>query len=218
MKEWLRMKKLFKLKRFISSLLAVTIIISSFWDMTLQTHASESSSPTTNSSSQNLISSYLNMMKSSTISNIETVQAMQNGDLRVISLFLSNFLIPFASSLDGEKRDENIENMIPILQSIGFDKDAANQVITKSYDLSLNTATELYMKLPAGMDVDYGLRLNESTETFGINKSTLTNEKYVQYVGGTDFTDSGDIYTPATLFLFWAAESLTSRVEVTNYK
>ena len=207
------MKKLFKLKRFISSLLAVTIIISSFWGMTLQTHASESSAPTTNASSQNLISSYLNMMKSSTISNIETVQAMQNGDLRVISLFLSNFLIPFASSLDGEKRDENIENMIPILQSIGFDKDAANQVISKSYDLSLSTATELYMKLPAGMDVDYGLRLNESTETFGINKNTLTNEKYVQYVGDTDFTDSGDIYTPATLFLFWAAESLTSRVE-----
>lgn len=207
------MKKLFKLKRFISSLLAVTIIVSSFWGMTLQTHASESSAPTTNSSSQNLISSYLNMMKSSTISNIETVQAMQNGDLRVISLFLSNFLIPFASSLDGEKRDENIENMIPILQSIGFDKDAANQVISKSYDLSLSTATELYMKLPAGMDVDHGLRLNESTETFGINKSTLTNEKYVQYVGDTDFTDSGDIYTPATLFLFWTAESLTSRVE-----
>lgn len=207
------MKKLFKLKRFISSLLAVTIIISSFWGMPLQTHASETSAPTTNASSQNLISSYLNMMKSSTISNIETVQAMQNGDLRVVSLFLSNFLIPFASSLDGEKRSENIENMIPILQSIGFDKDAANQVITKSYDLSLSTATELYMKLPAGMDVNYGLRLNESTETFGINRSTLTNEKYVSYVGGTDFTDNGDIYTPATLFLFWVAESLTSRVK-----
>ena len=206
------MKKLVKFKRIISSLLAVLIIVSSFGGMTLQTHASEPSAPTANASSQNLISAYLNMMQSSTINNIDTVKAMQNSDLRVISLFLSNFLIPFASSLDGEKRSENIENMIPILQSVGFDKDAANQVITKSYDLSLSTATELYMKLPAGMDLEFGLRLNESTETFCINKSTLVNGKYVDYVGTSYQQENGDIYTPATLFLFWVAESLNSRV------
>lgn len=206
------MRKLFKHKRIISSLLALMIIVSTFGGASIKTQASEPSAPTANASSQTLISAYLNMMQSSTINNIDTVKAMQNGDLRVISLFLSNFLIPFASSVDGEKRSENIENMIPILQSIGFDKDAANQVITKSYDLSLSTASELYMKLPAGMDLEYGLRLNESTETFCINKSTLVNGKYVEYVGTSYTQSNGDIYTPATLFLFWVAESLTSRV------
>lgn len=208
------MKKLVKFKRIISSLLAVTIIISSLWGMTLQTYASESSAPTTNASSQNLISSYLNMMKSSTISNIETVKAMQNGDLRVVSLFLSNFLIPFASSLDGEKRSENIENMIPILQSIGFDKDAASQVITKSYDFSLSTATELYLKVPADyVEKTAVLRVNESMSTFAITEAATDNANYKQYVGETTVADNGDWYTPATLYLFWVAESLTSGVD-----
>lgn len=209
------MRKLFKHKRIISSLLALLIIISTFGSTSLQIKASESSAPTTNASSQNLISSYLSMMKSSTISNIETVKAMQNGDLRVISLFLSNFLIPFASSLDGEKRSENIENMIPILQSIGFDKDAANQVISKSYDFSLSTATELYLKIPA--DADYmgeALRVNESASTFIITtKAFLDSTNYKQYVGETVTTENGDMYTPATLYLFWVAESLTSGVD-----
>ena len=208
------MKKLFKLKRFISSLLAVTIVISSLWGMSLQTHASETSAPTTNASSQNLISSYLSMMKSSTISNIETVKAMQNGDLRVISLFLSNFLVPFASSLDGEKRSENIENMIPILQSIGFDKDAANQVITKSYDFSLSTATEMYLRVPADyVEKKSALRVNESSSTFAITKAATDSDNYKQYVGETTVADNGDWYTPATLYLFWVAESLTSGVD-----
>lgn len=202
------MKKLCKFKRLISSLLAVVIVMSSF---TTPVYASESSSPTVNASSQNLISSYLSMMKSSTISNIDTVKAMQNGDLRVVSLFLSNFLIPFASSLDGEKRSENIENMIPILQSIGFDKDAANQVVTKSYDLSLNTATELYLRIPADyIQKTEVLKVNDNGSTFAITSSATDSANYKQYVGETDIADNGDWYTPATLYLFWVAESRIS--------
>lgn len=209
------MNKFFKLKRFIAILILVTTVTTSFCTMGIKPVYADS---------KDLTSTYINLMKGNSLSQVDTIQSMNANDLRVLALFLSNFFIPYGTSLDGESESAMTETMIDYLQNLGFNKDAAEQLIENVMKNSLNTSRKLYIELPQdgvylfGLGQDYSdpgliidcygssiklryidtISANVNTTEFDINNSRfLADSKVV----------NGKYYIPASQWIFNCAMS-----------
>lgn len=92
-------------------------------------------------------------------------------ELRIIALYLSNFYIPFGTSLDGaESRDTSKENCKTALINLGFDKDLAEEIVEMVMAASLSSASQLYMDADAvsmycGYETDIRYYPDGSVET-----------------------------------------------------
>lgn len=99
-------------------------------------------------------------------------------ELRIIALYLSNFYIPFGTSLDGaESRDTSKENCKTALINLGFDKDLAEEIVEMVMAASLSSASQLYVN---------------SDELHNFNKEYLL-EMYEEYYA--DYEDIDDFDT-----------------------
>ena len=113
--------------------------------------------------SNSLTSIYINLMNKSNLSGIQDIQTMSSSDLRVLSLFLSNYYVPYKTSLnEPEAMQANKEFAKTSLEQLGFDKDAADQLIDNVFNYSLSTLSDLYIGNIG--DWQYGTNLkNENT-------------------------------------------------------
>ena len=128
--------KFSKLKRLIASLLLICMITPMF-------------QISTSAASNSLVPTYLNLMKGRGITDIDTIQSFTLDDLRVISLYLSNFYVPYFTTMDGDSntKQEHIDFMVKSLADIGVNKEAAEQLVQNAFDASLNSAEKLYVRI-----------------------------------------------------------------------
>lgn len=189
-------------KRIITLLLVLCTLISSFV-----------STDITYANSNNMRSAYLNLMSGKNSIDSKAVENLEYDDLRVIALFLSNFYIPFGTSLDSDSEETNKEVMIEILMGLGFDKTASENLIDMTYAASLNSAQPIYAcvsEAPANSNGDHRWGMGTNYNDPGIGVTTVRdNATYKKYVGEPVYVDESEggragagstIYTPATLW------------------
>ena len=122
--------------------------------------------------SNSLTSIYINLMNKSNLSGIQDIQTMSSSDLRVLSLFLSNYYVPYKTSLnEPEAMQANKEFAKTSLEQLGFDKDAADQLIDNVFNYSATTLSDLYIQL--NEEWFYGTNTEKDTGFFvGLTKKT----------------------------------------------
>lgn len=151
---------------------------------------------------------YINLMKGGKITDASSVSKIANyDDLRNMAVFLSNAFVPYYSSLDGDSEEANKEMMCSMLGKIGFDSKAAKELTDKTYKASLDSATQLWVKIDdlnkltdkTGDVGDHGIGWINMDDTdyvtIGINEETYTNAKYISLVNGDKDEKT---YTPLT--------------------
>lgn len=195
-------KKL-KLKRVVAMLLLVCTVMSTF--LTSFNNIGKVSADSTD-----LRRTYIQMMAGRNLSQIDGISSLTTDDLRAIALYISNFYIPFNTSLDKDSEDNNKEAMITALQNIGIKKDVAEPMISGIYSASLNSAQKVYVKVYDDSDSlksltsswNYHLGFGGDEKDPGVGTSlTFQNESYKSYVG--EMVTVGDsTYTPMTSFLW----------------
>ena len=138
-------------------------------------------------------------MSGKNLTELTDVNSLTVDDLRCIAIFLSNFYVPFSTSLDDTSEDSNTKAMQSSLMSIGFKQDAAEQLISGVYQASLSSASELYIKVDDIKDFNSGfIGFGDDEKDPGVDlNSTLYTEGYKKVVGETV-----DGYTPMTAFLW----------------
>ena len=206
-----KFKKFFNIKRVLSSLVALSMLLSVFNFASIEIHAD----------SDELIPIFLSLSQGTKMSSVENLQSLTNDDLRLISLFLSNFYLPWGTALDSEEAIENNQEMTEVLQNMGFDRDAAVSLTEMAYESSLNTATKLYINvddLPdlialgrEGKDNEFSNDAGNTNPTIkgkdndpALTKSVFDNTVYKEAVGDYLEGDDGNKYVPLTLFMFYA--------------
>lgn len=96
--------------------------------------------------SNDLRQAYIQLMSGASAVNVDAIDELSVNDLRVIALYLSNFYIPYSTSLDDTNQQEkNEQHMVNALKSIGFKDDTARSLIKTVYSASLSSAKELYI-------------------------------------------------------------------------
>lgn len=179
-------KKL-KLKRFIATLLLVCTVMSTFF-----TSISSVNNITVSANSNDLRSLYMQLMSGRDFTQLDEISSMTADDLRVLGLFLSNFYVPWETSLDGddEATEVNKTSMCNTLQSLGYSKDVAEQVIDVIFKCTLGSVQKLYVD----SDGEFGFA-HDSTGSPYVWSQVFNNSTYQNYVGTTD-----DSKTPLTVF------------------
>lgn len=136
-----------KIKGIFSICVAFVVFSSSFLGTTIETKAK----------SDSLVPAYISLMRGQSITDVEDIKTFTKDDLRVISLFLSNFYVPYYTTLDGnsDNKTKHTEYMTSMLSSLGLTKDSANQLVSTAFDTSLNSASKLYFKISELEDLDF---------------------------------------------------------------
>lgn len=149
-----------------------------------------------------------------------SVDSMSMDDLKMLALYLSNFYIPFGTSLDDAEDNYYHDNCVAELIRLGFSKDMATNLVDYIYDMNLSSASPLYFKpsdwtsirLPVfGGEVHWEgfndingyesrMGLGEDYRDPGIDTSSL-DEDYVKAVGET--TVDGTRYIGYTIFAYY---------------
>lgn len=188
-------KKL-KLKRFIATLLLVCTVMSTFF-----TSISSVNNITVSANSNDLRSLYMQLMSGRDFTQLDEISSLTADDLRVVALFLSNFYVPWTTQLDEneEAATSNKNTMISALQSLGFNKDVAEQLVDVTFKCSLESAQKIYTE-----SGDYGFEYNDAGPL--VTDDTLENDTYTSYVGVEE-----DGKTPLTIFEWWCG-SVASNV------
>lgn len=138
-------------------LLLIITVMSSFSGIVLAGDDTSTQKSVSRASSQELISTYMQLCERNSISSIDVINSLTPADLAVIGIWLSNFYAPYGTALDGDTMKSNLDSLVPMLQRIGFDRDSAKQIIEKEYAFALSTATQLYVHIPDDkMDTIYG--------------------------------------------------------------
>ena len=202
----MKVKSVFsKVKRGMSILLAVLILLTSF----------SFGSVKVNAESGELIPIFLKLKAGTRMSTMENLESLSNDDMRMISLFLSNFYLPWATTLDSEESITNNQEMAEVLQNLGFDRDAAVSLSEMAYESTLSTATKLYVALDAAPN-GYRLGSNgyDSSKSLdpGIDEDSFTgNDLYKSLVGNPVTGSNGKEYTPVTLYMFYCMIDMVAR-------
>lgn len=195
-------KKL-KLKRVVAMLLLVCTVMSTF--LTSFNHIG-----VVKADSNDLRKTYIQMMAGRNASQIEGISDLTIDDLRALALYLSNFYIPFNTSLDSDSEDKNKDAMISALTNLGIKKDVAEPMISGIYSASLSSAQKLYVKvytddglagLESSWNYDIGFGGDERDPGVGTNYTFQNTEYYEKYVGKIENVENVD-YTPVTAFLW----------------
>ena len=212
----MRFLKKLEFKRMLAMLLVVCTMIGIF---------PQFSGVSIYADSNKLREQLIQLMSGVSVTEVESIDQLTVEDLRCIALFLSNFYVPYNTSLDDtENKDQNIQYMVSALKNIGFKEDVAKSVIQAVYSASLSSAQKLYFceddlpeitykingggangKVPAlsfGCDDDH-------TDP-GVNLGVVDdNENYVKAVGKSIQAsgDDGEMHTyyPVTLWTYLCA-------------
>lgn len=100
--------------------------------------------------SNDLRTAYIQMAQGKKITDIENIDNLSANDLRFLAYFLSNYYVPWSTTLDNTQEDSAKkvkEAMSGILVSnMGFDKTMANAIVQKVFNLALSTARPLFFK------------------------------------------------------------------------
>ena len=191
-------KKL-KLKRVVAMLLLVCTVMSTFL-------TSFSNIGVVKADSNDLRKTYIQMMAGRNASQIEGISDLTTDDLRALALYLSNFYVPFSTTLDSDSEDDNKEVMIDALTLLGIKKEVAEPMISGIYSASLSSAQKLYVKesdLWAISGQDYigwgGTAMAE--QFFHYTTITFKTDKYKNLVGDS-VTVGSDTYVPLTAGLW----------------
>lgn len=146
------------------------------------------------------------MMAGRNASQIEGISDLTTDDLRALALYLSNFYVPFSTTLDSDSEDDNKEVMIDALTLLGIKKEVAEPMISGIYSASLSSAQKLYVKesdLWAISGQDYigwgGTAMAE--QFFHYTTITFKTDKYKNLVGDS-VTVGSDTYVPLTAGLW----------------
>lgn len=126
-------------KRFVSWILLFVTVISTINCSTLMVKAD----------STRLRETYLALMSGAGAADVDDIEELNVNDLRVIALYLSNFYVPFNTSLDDtENKDANMQLMINCLkgqEGLGMKQDVAEVLVESVYQASLGSAQQLYI-------------------------------------------------------------------------
>jgi len=179
-----------KLKRFILILLVVMIFTSTFTSLFGQKVYADSN---------HLRETYIELMSGAKAVNVTDIESLTVNDLRCIALFMSNFYIPYNTSLDNtEAEDTNKQYMINTLKNIGFDNESAETLINATYSASLSSAKKLYIKAD---DINYDLiGIGEKFDDPGVAPDN-SNGDYLNFVG-QPIVCGGSTYYPLTLWFY----------------
>lgn len=131
-------KKL-KLKRVVAMLLLVCTVMSTFL-------TSFNNIGVVKADSTDLRKTYIQMMAGRNASQIEGILDLTTDDLRCLAIYLSNFYVPFSTTLDDDSEEDNKETMVDALTLLGIKKDVAEPMISGIYSASLSSAQKLYVK------------------------------------------------------------------------
>lgn len=201
-------RKFSKLKKLMSILLLLCTVVSSFCNIGV-----------VQADSNDLRTTYIQMMSGRNVSNITGAEDLTTDDLRCIALYLSNFYVPFNTSLDPGSQEDMSDLMINSLVTIGMKEDVAKSLIDATYQASLSSASQLYVSI----DELRSTKASEEGTHYGIGSAdndpgieftnTLSNDDYIKLVGEsiviTDVSEvngesvtSEEQYTPVTAFLW----------------
>ena len=189
-------KKL-KLKRVVAMLLLVCTVMSTFL-------TSFNNIGVVKADSTNLRKTYIQMMAGRNISQIEDISNLTTDDLRCLALYLSNFYVPFSTTLDDDSEEDNKKSMVEALTLLGIKKDVAEPMISGIYSASLSSAQKLYIKESDiwnisgnknGKYVGWGYEKDDGR--LGYAESTGKSSTYTDLVGDIVEID-GERYTPVT--------------------
>lgn len=191
-------KKL-KLKRVVAMLLLVCTVMSTF--LTSFNHIG-----VVKADSNDLRKTYIQMMAGRNASQIEGISDLTTDDLRTLALYLSNFYVPFSTTLDSDSENDNKETMTEALTLLGIKKEVAEPMVSGIYSASLSSAQKLYVKesdLWAISGQDYigwgGTAMAE--QFFHYTATTFKTDKYKNLVGDS-VTVGSDTYVPLTAGLW----------------
>lgn len=200
-------KKL-KLKRVVAMLLLVCTVMSTFL-------TSFNNIGVVKADSTDLRKTYIQMMSGRNVSQISGISNLTTDDLRCLAIYLSNFYVPFSTTLDADSEDDNKKTMIDALTLLGIKKDVAEPMVSGIYSASLSSAQKLYVKrsdLWAISGEDYiGWGNKNASRYFHWTDSpseyvpvpTFDNDRYKKLVGDP-ITIGSDSYTPLTAGLWQA--------------
>jgi len=192
--------------------------------------------------SNSLRETYIQLMSGASAVNVTDIDSLTVNDLRCIALYLSNFYIPYATSLDDtEQQEKNEQYMVNALKNIGFKDDAARSLIKTVYSSSLSTAQPLYIRLDEISALDISATLAPSpvgliplasvgvTQELGLGSGDkLVGIKYAKDESDTSgvqfvdkFTSDGSIFYPLTIFAYNClqrryAERVTANMDLFN--
>jgi hypothetical protein len=194
------MKKLvekFKLKSIIAIVLLVSTVVSTLTSCFVNLDYVD-----VYANSNNLRQTYLDLQAGNNLNSVESIDSLTTEDLKAIAVFLSNFYIPYNTSLDSDVEDANKSQMVNALKNLGYNSDAAEQLINAVYRASLDSAQPLYINvsdIPANCDGGYsGWFDNTGANTGAALVPAYTNlDAYGKYVGNW----VGN-YTPVTVWIW----------------
>lgn len=209
----LRLIQKYNIRRVMASVLALLMFVSVFASVKpLDVKAD----------SNDLRRTYLNLMAGKDLTDIEDVNSLSVEDLRCTALFLSNYYIPWGTALDEAESDvtsSNKSDMVSILETVGFKKEAAEQLVDNVYQASLKSAQKLYFDWEdAPFDSDKDKDDDSSTYSkgdkrrFGLGsklgdpgvgeKTIIDNDNYHSLTGDLVEADSTK-YSPLTVWEWW---------------
>lgn len=195
-------KKL-KLKRVVAMLLLVCTVMSTFL-------TSFNNIGVVKADSTDLRKTYIQMMAGRNVSQIEGISDLTTDDLRCLAIYLSNFYVPFSTTLDADSEEDNKETMVDALTLLGIKKDVAEPMISGIYSASLSSAQKLYVKESdlwaisgiAQNSIGWG-SYGSGLQSTHFTVNTFTNSRFTTTAGETVTIDS-EIYAPLTAGLWQA--------------
>ncbi|MBR4314380.1 MAG: hypothetical protein IKP66_05670, partial [Lachnospiraceae bacterium] len=105
-----------------------------------------------------LVQTYMKFMSGTKITAMEDdLLDLNENDLKVISLFLSNFYTPFGSSLEESASGNTYDTCVEIMQTLGFESDASKTLVSTVFQCALNYSSPLVY---SGDDVSDTLKLD----------------------------------------------------------
>ena len=155
--------------------------------------------------SKSLSSTYISLMNSAKMTEIEDIENLTQNDLKVISLFLSNFYSPFNTALDSDMKSYNLGICVDVLTSIGVDQDAAKTLVSTAMNSSLSYMQPLFYKEDISSLVNLG-GMTEIDKPY-LDKDTYKNDLYRKYTNCTNTLKNSPGFAPLTVFSFWALYS-----------
>lgn len=187
-----------KLKRVVAMLLLVCTVMSTFL-------TSFNNIGVVKADSTNLRKTYIQMMAGRNISQIEGISNLTTDDLRCLALYLSNFYVPFSTTLDDDSEEDNKKSMIEALTLLGIKKDVAEPMISGIYSASLSSAQKLYVKESDIWNISgqqyIGWGASGDTQYFHYISSTFTSDRF-KNISGEPIIIGSDTYVPLTAGLW----------------
>ena len=168
---------------------------------------------------QNFYLNALSGVKMESLTKDGQMDQFTTNDFRVLSIFLSNFYVPFGTCIDGvDDSSSMFQSQMSVLQQMGMDDDVASAIINACYKYSKGTATQLFVSTEDLKKVSVksgdGHRFSANYADFTIGgyansnqiyttvENLTTNDNYNTLVGAP-ITQGDTTYIPVTLFIWW---------------